>query len=403
MRSVLFASLLGSALSAAAAVPRVSDVAMTSYSPCFITYTLSESPGIVTFDILTNGVSIGAQNLRNAVGDVNRLVQPGNRTIRWDAHEIWSGHKFRTPCVTARVTVWPENAPPDWLAVNLTQSDCPVTYYASEAALPWGAIQGNSAYKGDILLMRRIHASHVLSFMGSPETEPNRATDGRETRRMCTLTNDFYMAIYPLTFRHYYLLNQGPAATEARLTPVVTLTYNQLRYHTDDAYNNMPIDFPSKTGRTQVGSSSYLKAWRDKTGLVLDLPTSAQWEFACRAGTDTPLYYGDGSMNNLNAISGLGYAKGYVVGTYACNSWQLYDMIGNCYEWCLDYYEDNIAPDAVTDPLGPTARGDWGRAVRGYHGNDIHKRSAFVSSKRYINDNKGDYTYNGFRLCITLF
>lgn len=398
MRSVLFASLLGSALSAAAAVPRVSDVAMTSYSPCFITYTLSEAPGIVTFDILTNGVSIGLQNLTNAVGDVNRLVQPGPGRIEWNAQEVWPGHKFRTPCVTARVTVWPTNAPPDWLAVDLTKTDCPVTYYASEEALPWGKIWTNQKYKGDVLLMRKIHASHVLSFMGSPETEPNHVTDGRETRRMCTLTNDYYMAIYPLTFRQYYLLNQGPTATESRLTPVMNITYNALRFSTTWATIEY-VDFPSKTDRTTVGSASLLKAWRDRTGLVFDLPTSAQWEFACRAGTDTPLYNGDATAANLAAISQSGYNKGYEVGKYAGNGWMLFDMIGNCYEWCLDYYEDSIATDAVTDPLGPTSRTDLGRKVRGYHGVDGNKRSAFVSSKKYSDADE----WNGCRLCITLF
>lgn len=399
MKKIACLLTLGCGLSVLAAVPRVSNVVMTPYGNCRITYTLSEAPGIVTFDILTNGVSIGVQNLKNAVGDVNRLVQPGNRTIKWDARKVWPGHTFTTPCVTARVTVWPENAPPDWLAVNLTQDDCPVTYYASEAALPWGAIWQNETYKGNVLLMRRIHASHVLSFMGSPETEANHLTDGRETRRMCTLTNDYYIGVYPLTFRQYYLLNQGPTTSEARLSPVVTLTYNQLRYNTGNAENGRPIDFPGKTGRTQVGGSSYLQAWRNKTGLTLDLPTSAQWEFACRAGTDTPLYWGDGSMDNLSIISKLGNDHDYEVGLKGGNGWMLFDMIGNCYEWCLDYYEDNITADAVTDPLGPTSRADLGRKVRGYHANDIHKRSAFVGSKQYMQAD----VYNGFRLCITLF
>jgi len=113
MKRMAFLSSLALGLMATAAVPRVSNVTMTSYGKCSIKYTLSEAPGIVTFDILTNGVSIGAQNLTNAVGDVNKVVQPGAREIRWMAKDIWPDHKFRTPCVRARVTVWPTNAPPD--------------------------------------------------------------------------------------------------------------------------------------------------------------------------------------------------------------------------------------------------------------------------------------------------
>ena len=398
MKRVLFASLLGCCLSAAAAVPRVSDVAMTSFGKCRITYTLSEAPGIVTFDILTNGVSIGAQNLTNAVGDVNRLVQPGNRTIKWNAHEIWPGHKFATPCVTARVTVWPTNAPPDWLAIDLTKADCPVTYYASETALPWGKIWTNKKYKGDVLLMRRIHASHVLSFMGSPETEANRVA-GRETRRMCTLTNDYYIGVYPMTYRQYYLLQNGPEQTEARLSPVANQSYNMLRYHSGNkAYDPPPINFPT-TSRTAVGNSSLLKGWRDKTGLVLDLPTSAQWEFACRAGSDTPLYWWKGAETYLANICKTGNEHNYEVGCFAGNDWMLFDLIGNTYELCLDYFEDNITADAVTDPLGPTTAANYTRKIRGHHDQDIHKRSAFFSSIGYTTQQQNI----GFRLCITLF
>ena len=131
MKRTVFAFLLVVGMAAAAAVPRVSNVTMTPYGKCRINYTLSEAPGIVTLEVLTNDVPIGAECLMNAVGDVNRVVVPGARTINWDASEIWPGHKFRTPSVKARVTVWPTNAPPDWLAVDLTSADCPVTYYAS--------------------------------------------------------------------------------------------------------------------------------------------------------------------------------------------------------------------------------------------------------------------------------
>ena len=397
MKTKMLTLLFAAGLTVAAAVPQVSNVAMTQYGKCKITYTLSEAPGIVTFDILTNGVSIGAQNLTNAVGDVNRLVQPGTRAIQWNASKIWPGHKFRTPCVTAQVTVWPTNEPPDWLAVDLTKADYPVTYYASEAALPWGSIWENPTYKGDVMLMRRIPASHVLSFMGSPESEENHLADGRETRRMCTLTNDFYIGIYPMTFRQFSLLSD-PTSTEARLSPVVGQSYNMLRYDAVGNYHNaaLPVNFPT-TSRTFVGGDSLIKSWRDRTGLTLDLPTSAQWEFACRCGTDTPLYNGPHTMVNLNLISDA-YHANYEVGQRGSNGWHLFDMIGNVYEWCLDYFEVNIPADAVTDPLGPASHPQIARKIRGYHAMLVHRRAAFFTDSVYTTQ-QGDI---GFRLCITL-
>ncbi len=395
---------------AIAGVPRVSDVKISqdTFHKTTITYKLSESPGIVTVDILTNGVSIGAQNFTNMVGDVNRLVQPvsgdGVRTITWRPWQTWPGHKITTASLSAQVTVWPTNAPPDWLAVELTKSDCPVTYYASQDALPWGKIWTNKKYKGDVLLMRRIHASHVLSFMGSPETEIARQTDGRETRRMCMLTNDFYIAIYPTTRRHFFLLNDS-TATETGLTPVPNQTYNMLRYAKVNTVYPDAVNFPT-TSRTFVGGTSYLKDWRDKTGLTLDLPTSAQWEFACRAGHDTPLNRTGceaWTSANLNVIAQS--SSFYEVGTTGGNDWYLFDTIGNCWEWVLDHFEQNISADPVTDPLGPLSDGtNTGANIRrkmrgGYYNTNWNNCRAAITSGSPYSTQKSDVS---FRLCVTL-
>ena len=409
MTSIFRTVLLLVAVAASAAVPRVSQVRLEQDGRhrARVSYELTEAPGIVTFDILTNGVSIGASVLTNAVGDVNRLVQPGSRTIVWTPWETWPGHKFTTACVAAKVTVWPTNAPPDYLAVDLTKTNCPVTYHVSQEALPWGKIWTNQKYKGDVLLMKRIHASHVLSFMGSPESEANRTTDGRETRRMCTLTNDFYIGVYPMTFRQYFLIQYGPEYTredhkETFLSPVNQLSYNQLRYNTENARTLIdglpPVNFPTHA-RTFIGRTSLLKGWRDKTGLTLDLPTSAQWEYACRAGSTTPIYThptaSSGQMSDLGAIANRGNQE---VGRLAGNAFDLFDMLGNVFEWCMDYYEQDLSAEAVTDPLGPVSAPDLRRKIRGYHTQQIHWRSAFLTGS--------DYTTTvdtmGFRLCITL-
>ena len=70
-----------------------------------VTYSLDEDPGIITFDVLTNGVSIGAANIKALAGDVNRLVQTGDRTIYWRPDLSWPGHKITDNSVTVAVTV----------------------------------------------------------------------------------------------------------------------------------------------------------------------------------------------------------------------------------------------------------------------------------------------------------
>jgi formylglycine-generating enzyme required for sulfatase activity len=103
------------------------------------------------------------------------------------------------------------------------------------------------------------------------------------------------------------------------------------------------------------------------------LPTSAEWEYACRAGTSTSFHYGDdldASMANFNGelpygngIKGEYRGKTLPVGSFRPNAWGLYDMHGNASEWCEDGYVEYTL-DSVTDPTGPST-GSSSRAIRG--------------------------------------
>ena len=93
--------------------------------------------------------------------------------------------------------------------------------------------------------------------------------------------------------------------------------------------------------------------------MKFDLPTEAQWEFACRAGTDTALFLGAGTTDNLKLVgwgqvtSGMG-ANGCPtsVGRFYPNSFGLYDVLGNVHEICLDFYVVNYAVTGA-NPVGP--------------------------------------------------
>jgi formylglycine-generating enzyme required for sulfatase activity len=87
-----------------------------------------------------------------------------------------------------------------------------------------------------------------------------------------------------------------------------------------------------------------------KTNGGYRLPTEAEWEFACRAGTTTAYSYGDRlTISDANSGGSAGSIK--AVGNYKPNSFGLYDMHGNVWEWCEDWYADYPA-GAVTDPKG---------------------------------------------------
>jgi sulfatase modifying factor 1 len=114
------------------------------------------------------------------------------------------------------------------------------------------------------------------------------------------------------------------------------------------------------------------KAWRLPAGMSYQLPTEAQWEYACRAGTRTAYAFGDElTAKNVNSAHDGGFGAGLQrtdnVGEYPANPWGFHDMHGNVREWCADWYGD-YPTGAVSDPVGPAVGS--GRVKRGgalYH------------------------------------
>ena len=86
-------------------------------------------------------------------------------------------------------------------------------------------------------------------------------------------------------------------------------------------------------------------------GLSVQLPTEAQWEYACRAGSRGAYA---GNLDDMAWYASNFEYKNHPVGTKKPNAWGLYDMHGNVWEWCADYWSDEYPSESVTDPTGPT-------------------------------------------------
>ena len=356
-----------SALSVAAATPQVSEVTIGQpfqNRDVAISYTLANAPAVVTLDIQTNAVvdgvetwaSIGGEHIKTFAPDCpvfRRVEGDGEKTIVWKAEADWPG--FRVSGARAVVTAWAMNDTPDYMVVDISSSAAADSqrYYTSTNFLP-GGLLGDETYRKTKLVMRRIHAKNIPWTMGSM-IETNRQTD-KEAPHAAMLTNDYYIGVFPVTQAQwanvtgYNFSSYTGAGRE--LHPVEMLSYNEIRCANGNKNGSIAADGGIYPAAPYEGSFLYILNGR--TGLDFDLPMEGEWEFACRVGgligdgrwnTGAPrLVTGDAADANMPGANKYNGYSGSTskVGLFAPNAWGLYDMHGNVWEWCLDYYNANI-------------------------------------------------------------
>ncbi|HBJ35009.1 MAG TPA: hypothetical protein DDZ51_09660 [Planctomycetaceae bacterium] len=235
----------------------------------------------------------------------------------------------------------------------------------------------------------RIPAGTFL--MGSPESEADRYE--YETQHQVSLTKDFYLGTTVVTQGEYervmgtnpsYFSAGGGAGGRAKTTGMDTSRLPVESVSWDDA-----VEYCRRL--------SALPAER-AAGRVYRLPTEAEWEYACRAGTTTPFHFGsqltsqqanfDGNFPYGITTTGPYLERTATVGSYGCNGYGLFDMHGNVWEWCSDWYGDYTA-SAQVDPMGAAAGSN--RVCRGGRWNFIAKscrsgeRSMFTPDYRSHN------------------
>jgi formylglycine-generating enzyme required for sulfatase activity len=211
--------------------------------------------------------------------------------------------------------------------------------------------------------------------MGSPSSEKDR--DDRETLHSVTLTKGFYLGKHEVTQSQWEkVMGSNPSHFKGGDRPVEKVSWTDV------------TSFCNKL------TASERTAGRLPAGMTYQLPTEAQWEYACRAGTKTSFSFGDSLTSGQANISG-GPGETTAVGKYPGNSWGFHDMHGNVWEWCADRY--GIYPTvAATDPVGPADGSD--RVGRGGSWTDtaLNARSAI----RYRCGPANSYGTLGFRLSL---
>ncbi len=217
--------------------------------------------------------------------------------------------------------------------------------------------------------------------MGSPSTEFGHESNESPLTTV-VISQPFYMSKYEVTVSLYsqVALANPTAAQLTNQTPMVNVSWNEA------------MAFCGKyTEQEQL-------AGRLPTGYSYRLPTEAEWEYACRAGTNSAYCFGDDAsqLSNYCWYNSM-VSKAQIVGKKQPNAWGLYDMHGNITEWCYDWM-DSYPGGTVTDPFGPSTVKSY-KVNRG--GNfaeyGYHCRSAF----RGYGGIDARYSICGFRIVLS--
>ena len=190
--------------------------------------------------------------------------------------------------------------------------------------------------------------------MGSPETEAGRA--GNEGQHKVEV-NPFWIGVHEVTFDEFFCFQFKEFDSDTAATPdfkADAIARPSPPYY-DFTYGRGKADgFPATT-MTQQSALRYCQWLSDKTGDFYRLPTEAEWEYACRAGTTTAYSWGDDASKApefawfFDNSSG-SYQK---TGSKKPNPWGLYDMHGNVMEWCLDFYAEDYFQRLDTASVNP--------------------------------------------------
>ncbi|MCU0455227.1 MAG: formylglycine-generating enzyme family protein [Bacteroidales bacterium] len=350
MRRRHFITMLLMGLFCAGAFPQqIMNVKFTqSGNQVIITYDITGSQPGQTFDNVQVFSSLDnyASPLRSVRGDIGTVTAGTGKRITWD---VLSDRESLSATVSFEVRATPR--------VSKTAAPASASRPAPASDDYWVNIPGGTF------------------MMGSPENEPQR--NPNETQHQVTVSS-FKLARYEVTFEEYDAYISGTRKRK-------------------------PDDMGWGRGKRPVVAVTYeeAKAFAESKGCRL--PTEAEWEYACRAGTNSPFYTGDnitveqanfdGTEPYNNNPRGRILGKTQPVGSYAPNPWGLYDMHGNASEWVSDYY-GLYEPGSQTDPKGPATGADRVRRGGSWWDNGARTRSA---ARVKWDPNKADKIL-GFRL-----
>ena len=205
--------------------------------------------------------------------------------------------------------------------------------------------------------------------MGSPPSDPHKQKDEQPQHKV--KIDAFWMQAREVTWDEYrlFMFDTQAAGGAAPKDPTVDAVSRPTRPYVEMSFGMGINGFPA-ISMTQHAANKYAEWLSAKTGEFYRLPTEAEWEYACRAGTTTAYSFGDdpAKLGDYAWYSANSQGKYQKVGTRKPNPWGLYDMMGNVMEWTLDQYEPY--PSAAQSDPWVKATKPYPNAVRGGSWND---------------------------------
>lgn len=305
---------------------------------------------------LTSGSMTYGASPQNVSGDVDWY--DGQHRIYWNvAREGFTNNVFNSTVVVGI----PLYCVID-LSTGVDSTNYPVSYFATE---PSGGFN-TSAYKTSKMVLKLLNAG----------------TYKMQNSKLVTLSKPFYMGIFEVTRGQWCEVMGSVESSKygsGSNLAIYCVSYSRAAY--------------------------FIRLLQTRTGLDFSLPTEAQWEYACRAGTTTKYSYGDYTNDEYMWCSVNSSSEVHPVGSKKPNPWGLYDMHGNVAEWCSDW---SGTLTYGTDPKGPDSSVDECRVVRGggwnSHPNNCASSARGGAYPSHVVSSTVEIYYKeiGFRLSRTL-
>ena len=225
---------------------------------------------------------------------------------------------------------------------------------------------------GSDITMKLVRIEAGNFTMGSSETEEDHKSN-EGAQRQVTISKPFYMGVTEVTQTQYdAVTGKNPSNFQEPDNPVEQVSWDEC--------------------------VAFCTALSKMTGRPVRLPTEAEWEYACRAGTKTRYSFGNDSKN-LGAhawYKSNSDSKTHPAGQKEPNAWGLYDMHGNVWEWCSDWYTDVYVGPGTHDPKGPAAGSH--RVLRGASWQLVPADCRAASRHKALPANS--YKSTGFRVVV---